>query len=62
MQIAEAEVRRRFKEGQDLPESDFDLLFFLEGMNAFFSRTDMIRRILSGEDLAAECDFSGDGK
>jgi len=53
VEIACAEVRC-FASGDCLPESDFDLLFFTECMHDFLSRDTMLRRILAGEDLAAE--------
>ena len=55
--IAYDEVKRRFAERDRLPSSDFDLLFFVEGMHAFFGKHDILRRILAGEDLAAAWDL-----
>ena len=54
MGIAHAEVKHRFQERQGLPSSDFDMLFFLQAVKAFFGKTELLKRILAGEDLAAE--------
>ena len=57
MAIAYTEVTRRFAERDRLPSTDFDLLFFMESMQIFFSKHDVLLRILAGEDLAAEWDL-----
>jgi hypothetical protein len=57
MMIAYDEVQHQFDQCGSLPASDFDLLFFMENMAKFFGKADILRRILAGEELAAEYDF-----
>lgn len=46
-------VMRRLHTRKEVPASDLDLLYFLELMEEMFSEHDVLKRMLSGEQVGA---------